>query len=468
MRYSHFQTESGIEFYYDNQDNVMLELDGSPVLIPGTTDHAAYRSHAWANYGSRRKHRRPAALRILMGHACNYSCTYCMQKDIGNPDEIPQRKTLDRFFKSMEDNLDLTDLARVELWGGEPFLYWPDMQALMTQLDRPGLAFSITTNGSALSMKHAEFFAGLKSTVLVSVSHDAQRQQALRGDEIFDRTRVIETLKQFDQLPNVHYGFICSVTDTNFDLFEINDFFRNRFIEYDLQCNQISFSLGRTYQDRVEYSPDKGLHDCHTVVSGPGNSTGDSFAHVIHGDNLDKFRHVLREFLEQHYQQFVNSYVDGIPTLEGRRAQELPLLLCDIYEQGVAYAVVEYAQKLLSGEPILETTNCGADMEDILSLDLDGSVRTCPHAGADHICGSINNLKGVRILSIDTSRKTDHCAPCPNRLLCRSSCPIKFPDEVFLTNCRAEKIWYGEIQMAAFRFLFNSPVKLVDTGIEKI
>jgi radical SAM protein with 4Fe4S-binding SPASM domain len=467
MSYSQFKTESGIEFYYDNVNNKLLELDGSPVINTPVLDHSDYASHAQHNYDSRQKHNRPAALKILMGHACNYSCTYCMQKDIGNPNELPKRANLDNFFKSIWDNLDLSNLTRVELWGGEPFLYWADMVELMSCLDRPGLDFSITTNGSALSPKHAEFFSKLKANVLISISHDAERQQALRGDEIFDRVRVIETLKLFDTTPNVHYGFICSVTDTNFNLFEINDFFRNQFIQHDLGCNQLSFSLGRTYQEKLEYNPANSLY-CNSIESASSKNSGESFTHVIHGENLEKFRYILREFLEQHHQQFVNSYVNGIPTVESKSAAELSLLLCDIYEHNIAYSVIEHSRKLLSGEPILETTNCGADMKDILSLDLDGSVRTCPHAGSDHICGSINNLKGVRILSLDLNRKKDHCAPCPNKLLCRSSCPIKFPNEVFLTNCRAEKIWYGEIQMAAFRFLFNSPVTLVANDIDKI
>jgi radical SAM protein with 4Fe4S-binding SPASM domain len=467
MSYSKFKTESGIEFYYDNTNNTLFELDGSPVLSQSTNYYTDYTDYAQANYDSRQKHNKPAALKILMGHACNYSCTYCMQKDIGNPNELPKRANLDNFFKSVWDNLDLTNLTRVELWGGEPFLYWADMVELMTQLDRPGLDFSITTNGSALSPKHAEFFSKLRANVLVSISHDAEHQQALRGDEIFDRSRVIQTLKMFDNIHNIHYGFICSVTDTNFNLFEINDFFRNQFIQHGLGCNQISFSLGRTYQEKLEYNPSNSLY-CNPITTESGKGSGESFTHVIHGENLEKFRYILREFLEQHHRQFIDSYVNGAPTVESKSAEELPLLLCDIYEHGIAYSVIEYSRKLLSGEPILETTNCGADMKDILSLDLDGAVRTCPHAGADHICGSINNLKGVRIISLDLNRKKDHCAPCPNKLLCRSSCPIKFPDEVFLTNCRVEKIWYGEIQMAAFRFLFNSPVTLVDADLDSI
>jgi hypothetical protein len=35
-----------------------------------------------------------------------------------------------------------------------------------------------------------------------------------------------------------------------------------------------------------------------------------------------------------------------------------------------------------------------------------------------------------------------------------------------MTNCRVEKIWYGEIQKAAFRLVFNDTVEMVETGID--
>ena len=121
-------------------------------------DWSEYSKFAVDTYNSRKKHNKPIALRILMGHACNYSCTYCMQKDIGNPNELPKRDGLERFFQNIKDNLDLSNLKRVELWGGEPFLYWNDMQEIMKFFENENVTFVISTNGSALSPKHADFF----------------------------------------------------------------------------------------------------------------------------------------------------------------------------------------------------------------------------------------------------------------------------------------------------------------------
>lgn len=470
--YTKFRTDSGVTFYYNNEENALYEENGKQIYYganPALRDDSEYIEHAKNNYNTRKKHNKPAAMRILMGHACNYSCTYCMQKDIGNPDERPKRERLDDFFESVNTKLDLSDLVRVELWGGEPFLYWNDMVALMEFLDSPNVQFYISTNGSALSLKHAEFFSKLQANIILNISHDAEKQESLRGEDIFNRPRVIETLQEFDKLPNVVYGFTCSVTNTNFDLFEINDYFRNQILENNLKTFNLAFSLGRTYVENANDITDSLPCTPIESTAHKESNVSESYSHVIHGENLEKFRKILREFLEAHYQQFASFGLDenGEPAIYNATVDQLKYLVTDIYEGQMAYSALVYARKTITGEPILENTNCGADMADILSIDLDGNVRTCPHTDETHINGHINNLKGIRIVQLDMKRKDTHCSSCHNKKTCRSSCPIALPNEVFYTNCRVEKIWYGEIQKAAFRFLMNSPVEMIETGLDK-
>lgn len=468
MRYSLFETNAGIQFYYDNVNNQLLEVDGT-AFTPGMLPSQSQLDFAKTTYSTTHKTNKPTAIRLLLGHACNYSCTYCLQKDIGDPTERPKNIMINDLFRNVRNNLDLSNLQRVELWGGEPFLYWKDMMELLKFFDNENMTFGITTNGSALRQKHVEFFSTLKSQVLVTISHDAKMQGALRGQDPLDNKSVIETLKQFDKLPNVSYGFLCSLTNTNFDLFEINDFFRDKILQHDLKCNSLSFSLGRTYQTEIKFEPSESL-GCNVITedtNGKQLPKSESKTHVIHGDNLNLFREILAEYLEQHYLQFVDSYVNGVPTIYTKPARETPLLLCDIFESALPYSVTEYMGKTLRGDPILETTNCGADMSDIISMDIDGNVRTCPHSGKEHIYGHVKNIKSIQIKSLNLDRGS-HCGSCVNNKLCKSSCPLDLPDETFLTNCRVEKVWYGEIQKAAFRFMLNDQVKMVSTSLNTI
>lgn len=453
-----FKTESGIEFLYDNKTNALLELDGSAVFTSVIdTDYEAF---AKATYATTKKHNKPVAIRLLMGHACNYSCVYCLQKDIGNPNERAKSSKLDKLINSIEENMDLSNLSRFELWGGEPFLYWNDMVGLITHFDKEGIEFGITTNGSMLSQKHVDFFKSLKGQILLTISHDAKQQRSLRGEDPFEQLKVINAMKELGKVPNLRYGFLCSLTNTNFDLFEINDFFRDKIMEHGLSTNSLSFSLGRTYQEKTAYAPSESL-SCQVDDAKDESKAApksESYTHVIHGENLEKFQKILAHYLEQHHTQMVDSTENGEPTIFGKSAKDTPLLMCDIYESSIAYSVTEVASKMLKGERVLESTNCGADNADIISMGMDGAIRTCPHSGKSHIFGHINNIKGAHISALDFERRVGDCDNCEVRLLCKSGCPIKFPDETFMTNCRIEKIWYGEIQKAAFRLILNSPV----------
>ena len=54
------------------------------------------------------KNNKPYWVRILFGQACNYSCEYCLQKDIGNPDERNKIETTDKFIEQLS-KLDLSN-----------------------------------------------------------------------------------------------------------------------------------------------------------------------------------------------------------------------------------------------------------------------------------------------------------------------------------------------------------------------
>ena len=50
MRYSKFQTESGIQFYYDNVENKLHESDGSLIDFGRGSDWSSYYEFAKETY----------------------------------------------------------------------------------------------------------------------------------------------------------------------------------------------------------------------------------------------------------------------------------------------------------------------------------------------------------------------------------------------------------------------------------
>src|SRR6056300_1153196 len=158
---------------YDNNLNSLSEIE---------TDIDFYKK-ANLHTNKKTKSNKPAWLRILFGHACNYSCSYCLQKDIGNPNERAKIWTLDSFIDTVKSKLDLSDLTRIDLWGGETMLYWKSITPIIEEFDREGLQWYFATNGTPLRQKHVDYIEKIKGIGLFGISHDGPGHVALRGKE---------------------------------------------------------------------------------------------------------------------------------------------------------------------------------------------------------------------------------------------------------------------------------------------
>jgi uncharacterized protein len=436
MSYSRFVGSNGLTVYYNNKNNSLYSPQGEK-LSKETTMPREWYEQAHLHHGVLHKSNTPVALRILLGHACNYSCSFCMQKDIGNPSERPLNIFTGQFLRQVTENLDLSKLERVELWGGEPFLYWKDMMKIMKGLDREGLVYYMSTNGSALLPKHLEFFLTLKAKVSFSISHDGPGQEALRGADILEKKGPM--LAEWEQYaPKISFSVNPVLTNTNYDLFAINDYFKSWADRYGLKRISIGWTIGRVY--------DKDNLD-------------NSALHVIRGENVAKFRQIESDYLDALIADF---RIGKFPGLESRF---LPSLLWDEYT-----GVMGYIHTLETEQPMTMTSGCGADADDLISLDLNGFVRTCPHTDESFISGHLDELDKVQVKNIDLDRKNrkDHCYNCPVFRICKSSCPINFDDDVFKTNCTIEKTLYSTMQQKAFSLLFNQEMKLDDWGLDEI
>lgn len=426
-----------------NQTGKIINEDGSPLFLPNEVDYVDF-SEERKQFSSRKKSNSPVRIRIILGQACNYSCTYCSQKDIGNPNERNKNENLFNFITEFDSKIDRTNLKRVELWGGEPFLYWEDMIHLMNFFDNENISFGISTNGSTLMEKHIEFFNSLKGTVDMTISHDGPGQLRLRGDEIFDKPRVKKVVKMVDDSwPKINYSFNSVITNTNYNLFEINSFFKNVVDELELKHTFVGFEIGRTYDSQLP-------EDTHYSYS---------YDNVIHGENLEKFSEILKVYYEEQYEQHKYCFDNSIDI-----SSELDLIPCgNFIDNNYTSSVLGYLKFTSLGFFPLQTTNCGVDWEHAIDMDLNGNVRTCQNVDESHIYGNINNIKGIRILSLDINRKNrEHCSKCPVKLLCKSSCPIKLPEKSFLRNCDVEKVWYTGHLIASLNILFDDEVTIIE------
>lgn len=414
---------TGEYFYYDNSTNGLISSAGKQLSTPFV--EPAEWNELKDRFGSDFIAKNPETIKITMGHGCNYSCGYCMQKDIGNPDERAVNGLTPMLIKNIRRHLDTSDTTRIELWGGETLLYWKDMVSIMNEFDTTGVTWYIPTNGTPLHHKHLDFFMKLKGNVAMGISHDGPAHETLRGPEFLHKK--VDIFKRIAEEcgTKVQHSFNPVISKTNYDLFEINNFFVEFFERNNLAPKQLSFELGRVYDETMAK-----------------NSTH----HVISGEHIVKYGEILKAYLSAHVAQ-----------LKERGPSNGPLLSNNLFHTGMG--VLPYARTLQSQHVPLLKSNCGVDDSRLISLDMLGNIHTCQNTDDSFISGNLMNLKGVRIKQINLNRD-DHCGSCDVRRLCKSSCPLDLGSAVFLTNHAIELVHYRAIQQTAFGLLFDSEITL--------
>jgi len=403
---------------YNNVTNSIEDENGDPL----TTEPITIDLDHQTRFGVLTKNKTPIMVKIILGHGCNYSCGYCLQKDIGNPNERKTNSLTPMLIKSIHRHLDITKLERIELWGGETLLYWNDIKELMLELDADAITWYIPTNGTLLANKHVDFFKQLKGKVVIGISHDGPGQDTTRGPEFLHRK--IDVLKriQVECYPKVQFSFNTVISKSNYNLFKINDFFYNYLTSNGLNLVTLVYELGRVYDSTL---------------------TQNSTHHVISGDDLLKYHQILTEYLDAHINQL--------------QLQPTNPLLLTTSLVNVGIGIVPLARSLRYPTESYIKTSCGSDDSQTITMDMLGNVRACQNVDESYNSGSLMNIKGIRIKKMDITRESD-CISCGNYRVCKSSCPLDLGSEVFKINCAVEKIHYRALRTASLKLLFGKNI----------
>lgn len=174
-------------------------------------------------------------LKIQLGMACNYHCQYCLQnayRDAGV--KVANEETIDQFFKSLdEQGITLDAHGQVELWGGEPLVYWKTILILLPKIRaRFGelVRIKLVTNGSLLTKEKVDFLMSHRVTVIVS--HDGPGFDLRDDVDPLDVPEIKEAwlylLERSIEI-GIPMGICVVITPKNVDLFEIKRFFATKF-----------------------------------------------------------------------------------------------------------------------------------------------------------------------------------------------------------------------------------------------
>lgn len=354
------------------------------------------------------KSRAPRILKIQLGLSCNYACSYCNQAFQIGEATVSKLADVEHFL----DQLDAWITAapeQIELWGGEPFLYWAKIKRLVPALAErfPDARFSIITNGSLLDREKLDFIA--KHDVVITISHDGPGQH-LRGPDPLDdpeRRAWIEAL--LAERPD-KVGFNAVLTRAHHDLKALNAWF----------AEKVGLDIFVGLEGVVN------VYDAATAI-GTGR---------FEPAQLNSLTRSIFEALVEDPNAF-----------------------------GLGARINEFYASIQRRRPIEALgQKCGMDREDTIAVDLIGNVMTCQNTGAkgQHKIGHVAVFEDIALNTATHFAFRPECMSCPVVQLCKGSCMF-LEGEFFKQSCANEFAFNMGIMMAAVWHLTGMVVVGVET-----
>jgi uncharacterized protein len=367
------------------------ECEGLPLPVePGAFEQVARVSKS-TPLG---KSRAPRILKIQLGLSCNYACSYCNQAfQIGDA-TVSKLADVSQFLTQLDGWIAQAP-EQIELWGGEPFLYWAKIKRLIPALAErfPSAGFSIITNGSLLDREKLDFIA--QDDIAIGISHDGPGQH-LRGPDPLDdphKRRWIETL--LAEHPE-KTSFNAVLTREHHDLRALKDWFAEK--------------VGPDVFVGLE-----GVVNVYDVTTAVGTGR-------FEPAELNSLTRSIFETLVEDPNAF-----------------------------GLGERINEFYASIQRRRPIDALgQKCGMDSPDAIAVDLRGNVMTCQNTGAKgvHKIGHVAEFDDIALDTATHFAFRDECMSCPVVQLCKGSCMF-LEGEFFKQSCANEFAFNMGVLMAA-------------------
>lgn len=217
--------------YYDNINNCFYDDKKQPMLqqysdIKETLDTPYFdQNNTPFNFDNHVE-----LMEISLGANCNFDCWYCSQKTFKDSVYSGSPKDVDCFI----DMLKRADIQckSVQLWGGEPLVYWKTIEKLVPKLRElyGDISISFPTNGSLLTRDKIDFCK--KWNIGFWISHDGcentKREFGGHQDVLINETSRDAIDYAMQVIPN-KISFKTTFTHGNCDNVKIIKFFKKQF-----------------------------------------------------------------------------------------------------------------------------------------------------------------------------------------------------------------------------------------------
>lgn len=348
----------------------------------------------------------PSVIRISMGSACNMGCSYCLQ-DTLSPDRNKQHNNALHTVEQLK-HLDLSRVEEIQLWGGEPLLYWRYIKTFVETLDYKG-KYSIVTNATKLTVNHVDWMLASGHEWVIAMSHDALQHNLLRGEDFLTNPKSREAIDHALVVGKgqIHFSFNSVITNANWDVYKTVQFFYRHY-----PTIPVNFELMTAYDEN-------------------------SKAHVL-SSNLQRHRESIS--------RLINASINNDPTI-GHHS---------FYHFGLGLMKVKGA--LTVYDENVEQFGCGVANADILTIDHKGQLIVCQNTFNDptKVYGELNAINAADITkSLNISKKRS-CVTCPVQRLCKQTCPLlERESEYDGINCNIRFHHYLQILESTISFVFK-------------
>ena len=360
-------------FSYDNQTSMFLRADGTPV-IPSQPMQFGDAEVVSVNQPGRKGDIK--TLKISLGLSCNYECGYCSQRFVPHAEQT-NPGDVGPCVAQLTASL-TTPPARIEFWGGEPFVYWKTLKPLAEALRAlyPAAHFNIITNGSLLDLEKNAWLEQLGFNV--GLSHDGPGYHARGADPLDDPAQLAAIMDLWGRLkPLGRMSVNAMMHRDNQSRSEVQAWLQARF-GADVPIGEGAY---------IDPYDEGGMA---AVLRDPAE-------HLLYR---------ARAFTELRQGRVANFQITR---------QKIQGFIDSIRNQRPASSV---GQK------------CGMDKADNLAVDLAGNVITCQNVsaaavapnGQTHKIGHLSDLPSVQLKTATHWSQRRDCAACPVLQLCQGSC----------------------------------------------
>lgn len=406
MKYEITNVDGGI-WTFDNQTSKIESVNGRPNNIEAIKKLYPVKSNFVLKEPFPPKDKIIKKVRIQIGTNCNYKCSFCLQGQAPRNVPIVLKDGQDKFFEKLDKVCTITPDAKIEIWGGEPLVYWKALVDLIPTLRKryPQATIDMISNGTLMTDKILNCL--VENGINLTFSHDAMAY-FLRGPDPLDdedkRQMWLRVAKAYEEA-HLMFGLNVVISQYNCDLFKTQEFFAQKLDP------SIKFGF-------------EGIVVAHAPNVIPITRFPKKEAEILR-------RSIIRGMVQEPDSNVGQTLLHRVRTLFKRIANELP--------------------------PVDFAGRCDVNMGHSLIVDLHGNVLACHNpVDPDQIIGSLDDFDNIRRNRYIHWKERSKCNDCLVLSSCHGNC-MRANTFLHESNCDTEFMFHS--------FLFEG-VWIYFTGAE--